>query len=89
MHDLLGHANIKTTDTYLNATQLELQEAMQEFEERRKTCTKLAQTEARSDAVEKRSDPVTESEVEVPPVFMNGGVDGTRTRDLRRDRPAF
>ncbi len=43
MHDLLGHANIKTTDTYLNATPLELQEAMQEFEERRKTCTKLAQ----------------------------------------------
>jgi len=35
------------------------------------------------------SDPVTESEVEVPPGFMNGGVDGTRTRGLRRDRPAF
>jgi hypothetical protein len=40
-------------------------------------------------AEEERSDPVTGSEVEVPPGFMSGGADGTRTRDLRRDRPAF
>jgi putative ABC transport system permease protein len=87
--ELLGHANIKTTDTYLNATRLGLQESMRKYEEVRKTCTKVAQTWAEPADVEEKSDPVTESEVEVPPGFMNGGVDGTRTRGLRRDRPAF
>jgi hypothetical protein len=87
--ELLGHANIKTTDTYLNATRIGLQESMRKYEEFRKTCTKVAQTGAKPSGVEESSDPVTGSEVEVPPGFMSGGVDGTRTRGLRRDRPAF
>ena len=41
--DILGHANIKTTDTYLNATRIGLQESMRKYEAFRKTCTKLAQ----------------------------------------------
>ena len=87
--ELLGHANIKTTDTYLNATRIGLQESMRNYEEFRQTCTKVAQTRAKPGGLKESSDPVTESEVEVPPGFMNGGVDGTRTRGLRRDRPAF
>src|ERR1700694_3562923 len=51
----------------LNATRIGLQESMRKYEEFRKTCTKLAQTEAGSGAEEERSDPATGSEVEVPP----------------------
>ena len=37
-----------------------------------------------------RSDtPAPEEEQDDARLFENGGVDGTRTRDLRRDRPAF
>jgi hypothetical protein len=28
-------------------------------------------------------------QIEKQPLLINGGADGTRTRDLRRDRPAF
>ena len=72
-------------DTYLNAKGIGLQESMQST----RNSEKLAQTDGGWEAEEERSDPVTESEVEVPPGFMSGGVDGTRTRGLRRDRPAF
>jgi integrase len=87
--ELLGHANIKTTDTYLNATRIGLQESMRKYENARKTCTKVAQTWVESANGDEGSDPVTGSEVEVPSGLINGGVDETRTRDLRRDRPAF
>ena len=50
--DLLRHANIKTTDTYLNATRVELQQSMRKYEEFRKSCTKLAQTGAESEALD-------------------------------------
>jgi hypothetical protein len=33
--------------------------------------------------------PAPEEEQDDANLFQNGGVDGTRTRDLRRDRPAF
>ena len=33
--------------------------------------------------------PAPDEEQDDAKLFENGGVDGTRTRDLRRDRPAF
>src|SRR5689334_12443381 len=36
--ELLGHANIKTTDTYLNATRLGLRESMRKYEEFQESC---------------------------------------------------
>src|SRR5712691_5747049 len=54
--ELLRHANIKTTDTYLNATRIGLQELMRKYEEFRKTCTKVAQTDTGSDIVDEGSD---------------------------------
>jgi integrase len=87
--ELLGHANIKTTDTYLNATRIGLQDSMRKFEEFRKTCTKVAQTHVQPDRDELDDEPLGEEEVLIPPSFVVGGVDGTRTRGLRRDRPAF
>ena len=87
--ELLGHANIKTTDTYLNATRIGLQESMRKFEEFRKTCTPVAQTSVQRDLTECDDAPLGDEEVLIPPSFVVGGVDGTRTRGLRRDRPAF
>ena len=87
--ELLGHANIKTTDTYLNATRIGLQESMRKFEEFRKTCTPVAQTSVQRDLTECDDEPLGDEEVLIPPSFVVGGVDGTRTRGLRRDRPAF
>ncbi len=87
--ELLGHANIKTTDTYLNVTRIGRQDSMRKFDEFRKTCTPVAQTDGGEDVVEGESDPVTRPEAEGLPLFRSGGVDGTRTRGLRRDRPAF
>ena len=43
--DLLGHANISQTDTYLNATKVGLQEAMQRLDASR--CTTVAQKGAK------------------------------------------
>ena len=42
--EILGHANISTTDTYLNVTRLGLRESMHRFEAGRQTCTTVAQT---------------------------------------------
>ncbi len=58
----LGIANIKTKDTYLNATRIGLQESMRKYGIP-KNLHKLAQTDGGSGAEEERSDPVTESEV--------------------------
>ena len=41
--ELLGHANIATTDTYLNAGRVHLRESMDRVEER-KSGTNVAQT---------------------------------------------
>ena len=87
--ELLGHANIKTTDTYLNATRIGLQDSMRKFEEFRKTCTPVAQTSVQRDLTVCDDEPLGDEEVLIPPSFVVGGVDGTRTRGLRRDRPAF
>ena len=62
---------------------------MRKFEEFRKTCTPVAQTDVKGDSVELDDEPLGEEEVLIPPSFVVGGVDGTRTRGLRRDRPAF
>lgn len=40
--ELLGHANIKTTDTYLNATRIGLQQSMKKYEEFKNGCTNVA-----------------------------------------------
>ena len=42
--ELLGHANISTTDTYLNAGRIHLHESMLRLEAEGKVCTKFAQT---------------------------------------------
>ena len=44
--ELLGHASISTTDTYLNATRIGLQEAMEKVD-RYKVVTSLGQTDRR------------------------------------------
>ena len=62
---------------------------MRKFEEFRKTCTKVAQTHVQPDRDELDDETLCEEEVLIPPSFVVGGVDGTRTRGLRRDRPAF
>ena len=87
--ELLGHANIKTTDTYLNATRLGLRESMRKFDESRTSCTPVAQTPDDQVDVEGTEERPNEPEVSVPSGLINGGVDEARTRDLRRDRPAF
>jgi len=40
--EMLGHADISTTDTYLNATRVGLQESMRQFEETRNRCKTVA-----------------------------------------------
>ena len=47
--ELLGHASISTTDTYLNATRIGLQEAMEKVDARNryKKVTRSDQTEPR------------------------------------------
>ena len=40
--ELLGHANIKTTDTYLNVTKTGLQESMRRFDESPLRCNPVA-----------------------------------------------
>ncbi len=87
--ELLGHANIKTTDTYLNATRIGLQESMRKYEDFRKSCTGVAQTGGTTNEEEGTIDPSDDPQTSVPSGVINGGVDETRTRDLRRDRPAF
>jgi len=87
--ELLGHANIKTTDTYLNATRIGLQESMRKYEEFRKSCTPVAQNAGVRDDDGRTNEGPDESEVPIPSDLMVGGADETRTRDLRRDRPAF
>jgi integrase len=42
--EMLGHADVKTTDTYLNPTLIGLQESMRKLEEARESCTRVAQT---------------------------------------------
>ena len=44
VQELLGHANISTTDTYLNAGRIHLHESMLRAEAEGKVCTKFAQT---------------------------------------------
>ena len=87
--ELLGHANIRTTDTYLNATRLGLRESMRKYEESRKSCTNVAQTESRDDGGVGSEEWSEEPEVSIPSDLIGGGVDGARTRDLRRDTPAL
>ena len=51
--ELLGHANISTTDTYVNAGRVHLQESMRKVEEARKdaiSATNLPQNVARPTA---------------------------------------
>jgi integrase len=87
--EMLGHASINTTDTYLNVTRLGLQESMRKYEDSRKVCTKLAQTTHEEGGAETTNGTPDFSEVPFGVALGNGGVDGTRTRGLRRDRPAF
>ena len=87
--ELLGHANIKTTDTYLNATRIGLQQSMKKYEEFRKDCTNVAQNEQQQPVGELFEGDGEGDDVTLPPGVTSGGVDGARTRDLRRDRPAF
>ena len=47
--ELLGHASISTTDTYLNASRIHLRESMLEMERRGKSVTNV--TRAAGDAV--------------------------------------
>jgi len=42
---MLGHADVKTTDTYLNVTRIGLAESMRKLDEDRKRC-KLVASEA-------------------------------------------
>ncbi len=41
---MLGHADIKTTSTYLNVTLPRLHQSMRQFDQSRQACTTLAQT---------------------------------------------
>jgi integrase len=87
--ELLGHSNIKTTDTYLNATRLGLRESMRKFEESRTSCTLVAQTPDEQVDAEGTEERPEDPQTPVPSGLISGGVDEARTRDLRRDRPAF
>ena len=44
--ELLGHASISTTDTYLNASRIHLRESMLEMEKRGKNDTNVPQKRA-------------------------------------------
>jgi hypothetical protein len=49
--DMLGHADVKTTDTYLNVTRLGLRDSMRQLDEARSRCKPVADdppTEQRS-----------------------------------------
>ena len=41
---MLGHADIKTTSTYLNVTLPSLHQSMRRFDQSRQVCTNLAHT---------------------------------------------
>ncbi len=49
--ELLGHASISTTDTYLNASRIHLQESMLEMEQRGKSGTNVAQKDGRKPGI--------------------------------------
>jgi len=77
MKELLGHANIKTTDTYLNATRIGRQKSMKKFEESRKGCTNVAQTHERDAEKEEVEEGSMGEEVSLPPDVIIGGPSGT------------
>ena len=54
---MLGHADIKTTSTYLNVTLPGLHQSMRRFDESRQACTTLAQTPATTPSQTLRRDP--------------------------------
>ena len=60
VRELLGHASIKTTDTYLNVTRIGLQDSMRKFDAKRvevgKTCTSVAQTAVPAEVIEDRAE---------------------------------
>ena len=87
--ELLGHANIKTADTYLNATRIGPQESMRKYEEFRNPCTPVAQNAGGSNEEGRTNEGPDDPEVQVPSDLIGGGADETRTRDLRRDRHEF
>jgi integrase-like protein len=84
VNELLGRANIKTTDTDLNATRTP---AGVHAEVRRvpKSCTPVAQNGQEESGDGRTNKGPDESEVPIPSDLMIGGADETRTRDLRRD----
>src|SRR5262245_9550748 len=76
----LGHANIKTTDTYLNVTRIGLRDSMQRYDDFRKSCTTVAQDRLDESLEGLEDDAIEGTEILVPSDLVVGGVDGTRTR---------
>jgi len=85
---MLGHASLRQTNTYLNATLrgLRIDAESRSIPPRLQTACKQTSPppSACSQAGSRRKREVLPSLIVVV-----GGVDGTRTRGLRRDRPAF
>jgi Phage integrase family len=80
-----GHASLQQTSTYLNATLGGLHESMRNLDQSRPACKQTRpRLRASSQAASRQNREVLPSLIVVV-----GGVDGTRTRGLRRDRPAF
>ena len=86
---MLGHASLQQTSTYLNATLRGLHESMRNIDRSRppRLQSVCKQTCPRPPACSQAS---SRHRREVLALIVGvGGVDGTRTRGLRRDRPAF
>ena len=84
---ILGHADVRTTSIYLDATRIGLHESMERFEQlRRESCTGLAQDPPTSER-EGASDG-DDNLLDVPELEGGAG-DGDRTRDIELGKLAF
>jgi hypothetical protein len=84
---ILGHADVRTTSIYLDATRIGLHESMQRFEQlRRESCTDVAQ-EASQNAAD--ADATTDENLLDVNELVNGAGDGDRTRDIELGKLAF
>jgi hypothetical protein len=79
---MLGHASLQQTSTYLNATLRGLHESMRNLDQSRPACKRTRPRPPACSQAGSRQ----KREVLASLIVMVGGVDGTRTRGLRRDR---
>ena len=84
---LLGHADVRTTSIYLNATRLGLHESMRRFDESRKDSQEFASWEDSSPSGTFVQDDNEDAKLLKWQGIETGAGDGDRTRDQRLGKP--